>query len=229
MLRLSADGTGYFSRDPSPGANPQARIFAARAGAGGGFQTPVALAGAVNSALAEDPAIAADGSLLLFTSTRGGDGYDLWGAVRANGDFLTPSPLQPLNSAAPELSPYLLTSGKALYFSRVVAGTGVALLRTVSDGGSLGTPASTTAIPVVSNPVVSEDELELFYSENGDIFRATRRLASDPFATPVRSGALSSSGFDAPSWLSPDGCTMYLTSDRAGGAGSLDLWVASRK
>ena len=33
---------------------------------------------------------------------------------------------------------------------------------------------------------------------------------------------------DAPNWLSPDGCVLYMESERPGGAGDIDLYRAQR-
>lgn len=230
-LRLSADGTGYFTRGLFVGADPVPRIHRASPDeARGGFAAPTLVLGLANVA-AEDPAVAADGTALIFASPLSGN-YDLWGAARVSGEFVTPRALTVLNTDQVELAPYLLSSGKALYFSRINPGAGVSLLRTKVDGaggGGVAAPTVASSISVVSNPVVSEDELELFYSVNGDIYRATRASADSLFVSSARIATLSSDGFDAPSWMSPDGCTLYLTSDRPGGAGENDLWVASRR
>jgi hypothetical protein len=39
---------------------------------------------------------------------------------------------------------------------------------------------------------------------------------------------LSSPFSESPSWISPDGCTIYLQSDRPGGLGAQDIYVAVR-
>jgi len=33
---------------------------------------------------------------------------------------------------------------------------------------------------------------------------------------------------EVPTWVSPDGCALYIHSDAAGGAGGIDLYVARR-
>lgn len=223
-LRLAADGTGVFAREIG---NEALRIFTTKLGSSG-FATPVQVAGAVNEGQAEGPTLSADGSLLLFASERGGAGYDVWGSVRVGGGFSPPSAIPQLNTAQPEFSPYLLASGKALYFTRVEPGAGVKLMRAAASDGQIGSPTVSSTIPVVTSPVVSEDELELFYAVNGDIYRSTRNAVTEPFAAGLRSAALSTGANEEPTWLSPDGCMLYLASDRAG-AGAMDLWVSSRR
>jgi hypothetical protein len=48
------------------------------------------------------------------------------------------------------------------------------------------------------------------------------------FGTPKPVTELNSSRLEYPQWLSVDGCRLYLESDRPGGAGDLDVYVASR-
>lgn len=222
-LHLAADGTGVFSR--ASGGGGVLRGFSTKLGSSG-FSQPEELSGPVNDGDVEGPVLSADGSVLLFASTRGGTGYDLWGSVMLAGEFSPPSPITQLNSAQADLSPYLLASGKAIYFTRVVPSAGVALMRAVEANGEISAPTVAATIPVVTNPVVSEDELELFYAVNGDIYRSTRNAVTEPFAAGLRSAALSTGANEEPTWLSPDGCTLYLSSDRAG---SSDLWVTSRR
>lgn len=222
-LRLAADGAGVFARDLGNGA---LRIFSTKLGSSG-FAMPVLVPGAINEESAEGPALSSDHTVLVIATARGGN-YDLWASTRLGNDYTPPAPLTPLNTAQPEFSPYLLASGKALYFTRVEPGAGVKLMRAVESGGQIGSPMVASTIPVVTSPVVSEDELELFYAVNGDIYRSTRNAVTEPFAAGLRSAALSTAANEEPTWLSPDGCTLYLASDRAG-AGAMDLWVSSRR
>lgn len=222
-LRLAATGTAVFSR--ASGGNGVLRGFLTKLGASG-FTQPEEISGPVNDGDVDGPALSADGSVLLFASVRGGASYDLWGSVLLGGEFSTPSRITQLNSAQAELAPYILASGKAVYFTRVVPGSGVALMRAAEANGEIMQPTVAATIPVVTSPVVSEDELELFYAVNGDIYRATRSAVTEPFAAGLRSAALSTTANEEPTWLSPDGCKLYLASDRTG---SSDLWVTSRR
>lgn len=222
-LRLAADGTGVFSR--ASGGGGVLRGFSTKLSKSG-FSPPEEISGPVNDGDVDGPTLSADGSVLLFASTRGGGGYDLWGSLLLGGEFSSPSPITQLNSAQAELSPYLLASGKAVYFTRVLPAAGVALMRAVETNGEISEPTVAATIPVVTSPVVSEDELELFYAVNGDIYRSTRNSVTEPFAAGLRSAALSTADEEEPTWLSSDGCTLYLASNRAG---SSDLWVTTRR
>ena len=79
--------------------------------------------------------------------------------------------------------------------------------------------------------VVSGDQLVLFFTTNGgasglDIWVAKRESKNDLFATAASVDQVNSSAADEPSWISPDGCRLYLQSDRDVDAGA--VWVAER-
>ena len=86
-------------------------------------------------------------------------------------------------------------------------------------------------------PVVSADGLTLFVSlpsEAGglggrDIGVVTRKSANDPWSSPsVLLEPLNSPAEDWPCWLSADRTTILLSSNREGGMGDYDLWLATR-
>lgn len=52
--------------------------------------------------------------------------------------------------------------------------------------------------------------------------------AMGPWSTPTPVTGINSSATDWAPWLSPDGLTLYLASNRSGGAGRSDIWVAKR-
>jgi Tol biopolymer transport system component len=85
----------------------------------------------------------------------------------------------------------------------------------------------------VHKPVISADDLELYFSVYSggqmDIWVSTRPSPSDPWGVPVSLGpTVNSPAQDWLAWLSPDGLTALIWSDRPGGYGSLDTWVTTR-
>jgi Tol biopolymer transport system component len=91
----------------------------------------------------------------------------------------------------------------------------------------LSVPAKT------DNPSLTADMLEMFFTSerNGgpaDIFVAERSERSAPFGPAERVAALSAAGVETSPAVSADGLTIWFASDRAGGQGDLDIWVATR-
>jgi hypothetical protein len=83
------------------------------------------------------------------------------------------------------------------------------------------------------NPTLTGDLLEIYFttdrvSGNGDVWFATRTTATAPFGTPAPVTAVNSDSFETSSAISTDGLTLWFGSDRPGGVGANDIWVAQR-
>jgi Tol biopolymer transport system component len=90
------------------------------------------------------------------------------------------------------------------------------------------------------SPTVSPDETELLFTSarhptalrgQQDIFVSTRSDRNAPWGRPVNAGAMinDSSGDDFSLRLSNDGRALYYASNRAGGFGKGDMYVATRE
>lgn len=81
-----------------------------------------------------------------------------------------------------------------------------------------------------NGPALSADRLTLYFSAQGDssedIFFATRATPSSAFSTPEPLASVNSAALDGSPALASDGSALFLFSDRAGGPGNRDLWVA---
>ncbi|MBI3854023.1 MAG: PD40 domain-containing protein [Verrucomicrobia bacterium] len=83
---------------------------------------------------------------------------------------------------------------------------------------------------------ISTDGLTIFFESDRpggsglvDIWTSTRPTAASPWGAPVNLGApVNSASDDGSPRISPDGLSLYFGSFRAGGAGSGDIWVATR-
>lgn len=80
--------------------------------------------------------------------------------------------------------------------------------------------------------MVSADELHIYFGRliggtNYDIYEASRSTTSDGFgeATPVP-GLADPTYNELPSWISADGCELYLSTNM--GVAGQDLYVATR-
>jgi hypothetical protein len=244
-IRLSPDElTVYFSSD----RNNSLRIYRATRGkVEDAFGPPVlldelhqALPGAFNAALPS-----ANGLELLVEhrvipdagNARPADLF-LFTRATASGPFSNPAPLTAVNTNGTETDPnfggndvelYLTrpngTNGTDIYVARRAAGAGAAFGPTNSLPGSVNTNANE------SDPVLSVDGLELFLqSDRGGSARvwvSRRQSVSEPFPVPVHVSELDGPGDnDVPNWLSPDRCSLYMTSYRQGNLAH--LYVATR-
>jgi Tol biopolymer transport system component len=233
-------------------------VFARRTGAGTGlydlytatrtardqaFGTPMLLA-TVNSVNSEAwPTISPDGLLLVFESDRGStpQNWHIYSSKRATvADAFGPP------AAAPALvdleqTPFLAT-GRSLYFISAVRSGGPGMYdvwRTEID--STGATATPTLVMGGVNspdaevtPALTPDELRIFFRRTvgaeQDVYTASRASTTDAFgeATPVP--GLATPGLnEIPTWISPDGCNLYVQLVAApGGMGGDDLYVARR-
>jgi len=88
-----------------------------------------------------------------------------------------------------------------------------------------------------SAPSISSDGLSLYFSSfrpggfgSDDIWVTTRATTEDDWGTPVNLDQTvnSSSGDFCPN-ISADGLSLFFVSERPGGSGGWDLWVATRR
>jgi hypothetical protein len=99
---------------------------------------------------------------------------------------------------------------------------------------NLGPPVST--VFAEGGTGISKDGLSFYISStrpggcgNFDIWVSSRESVDDAWGEPVNLGCdVNSAGLDAAPFLTIDGHRMYFHSDRPGGAGSFDLYVARR-
>lgn len=98
-------------------------------------------------------------------------------------------------------------------------------------------PAAVAALALNSpakeeDPVISSDGLELFFGSdrlgNRAIWTSTRPNLGAPWGAPVRVVELDTPGQEHSPAISNDGTRLYFSSDRAGGLGSSDHYVAIR-
>ncbi|MHC4206194.1 MAG: histidine phosphatase family protein [Planctomycetota bacterium] len=87
-----------------------------------------------------------------------------------------------------------------------------------------------------NSPGITADGLSLFFDSDRpdgfgerDIWFVTRSTINDPWAEPVNHGPpINASYNETDACISADGMELYFSSDRPGGSGGADLWVARR-
>jgi hypothetical protein len=187
-----------------------------------------------------DPTATANGLTLVFRARMGpvDSGIDkLYSATRpdAAGDFPAGTLMASLNSTSDTVQPFLLPDGSEIYFSSSRLGD-FDIFRATQGSSAFDTPSAVAELNVTGanegDPVLSVDDLTIFFSSTRDggvgmqdIWEAQRPSKAASFGAPVNVREVNSTGTDAPTWLSPDGCRLYMSSDRDG---AIHLYLASR-
>jgi Tol biopolymer transport system component len=251
---ISKDGLSLYFYSPRAGGIGGNDIYVAqRESVDDAWGTPANLGPTVNSTADDSvPSFSRDGHWMFFASTRtGGFGMaDLYQSYRPNvhDDFgwETPTNLGPnVNTAANENGNGYFENDDGgapqLYFGSDRPGglgnTDIYVTERQPDG-TWGTPSPVTELSsnaADNRPSLRHDGLEIFfYSARAggggtDVWTATRDSVDAPWSTPVNLGAPVDTSFtDIHPYVSPDGATLYFSSNRTGAIGGLDLYVSTR-
>jgi WD40-like Beta Propeller Repeat len=199
--------------------------------------------------------LTADGLTVYFTSDRPGGlgGDDLWVSRRESTDapWGEPENLAVLNSPFNDSLSVLSTSGNIMYFhSDRPGGCGAGDLWTsrAGPGGDEWTaPVNmgcvvNTAATEIAPAFYANDELGLstiYFGSNRlggiggfDVYATTttdQNLEHAVWSPGVLVPELSSPRRDTRTFVRRDGREVFITSDRIGGVGGLDIWVATRE
>lgn len=251
---ISKDGLSlYFYSNRAGGSGGNDIYVAQRDSTDDDWGTPANLGSTVNST-ADDfvPSISRDGHWMFFASARTGGfgGADLYQSYRTHVhddfDWQTPTNLGPnVNTTAADNGNGYFENDDGgapqLYFGSDRLGpTGNSDLY-VTQQQPDGTWGLATRIPELSSdaaenrPSLRHDGLEIFFysaragSDGTDVWTATRDSVDAPWSTPVNLGAPVDTSFtDIHPYVSPDGATLYFSSNRTGALGGLDLYVTTR-
>ncbi len=196
------------------------------------------------------PSISADGLEIYFHTARpGGQGNgDLWVTTRAtkHDEWNKSVNLGPVvNSSSYEWGPCISFDGLELYFSSDrPGGSGrhdIWVTRRPTKNDAWGEPVNLG--PTINGPTddtgpsLSTDGLDLYFDSykradgygGFDILVAKRASRDEPWGTPVPfPPPLNTTGFEAEPDISSDGLTLFFMSERPGGVGDRDIWMAAR-
>ena len=216
------------------------------------FGQPTNMGPTVNGATRDQqPCLSADGLRLFFHSDDRPGGYgegDLWMTTRptTKDPWAEPVNLGPIvNSSASDASPSISADGLELFFqSKRAGGSGDSDLwvttRPTTDESwgeplNLGPVVNSSAKEV--SPGISGDGLSLYLHSSRagnigprDIWMSTRQTKDEAWGPPVNLGpTVNSSAYDYSPSISADGRLLLIWSNRPGGYGGSDIWVAMRK
>lgn len=207
-----------------------------------GQLTPLSsLNGAGTGQGVDSPLLTADGLTVYLTNGSTGN-YDVMVATRTTTALpfgapqLVAAPVNVNGGGAGEDWPvWVSPDGATLYLSSNRAGSnGRDVYVAVKGGNGFGTPTAVAAVNSAGNDMyftLTPDELQGFLNRDNQIYYTSRTTKSAGFSPPVAVAELNSAGQQNVTWVSADGCTVYLSSSRPGGfadAGSWDIYVATR-
>jgi hypothetical protein len=227
-LRFSADGLrGYFARGTLSASSLDIYVSTKLAG----FADGVVLAGvnSLNGFFDAAPTLSANELEIFFqtndNSVDAGAGFlHVWRAARSatSSNFNGRAPVAALTGVS-VTGVYLNADGNTLFFSDFGDGNIKSSARI--SGSQFGTPKTELA---GKGPVVSADGLSVYFTKGTDIWVATRASKSSIWQAPVAVSELNTTSDEAPSDLSPDGCTIYLESNRPTSKLGYNIWVAKK-
>jgi Tol biopolymer transport system component len=193
------------------------------------------------------PWLSSDGLELFFASYRPGGlgGSDLWVATRPDSasPFGAPVNVATVSSTTNDREPSLTADGLTLYFTSEnrPGGPGsvdIWVATRPTRGSPFGAPTVVAELDTAGadrTPAISASGLTICFSSDRpggaggyDLWCATRSTTAAPFGTPTPLVELQSSASDWAPWLGVDERTILFGSDRPGGAGLTDLWIATR-
>jgi hypothetical protein len=136
-------------------------------------------------------------------------------------------------------APSLSADGRTLFFAVGVNGDELIATATRTDRGAGFSPAAglaeTNSGGLDGSPLPSADGLSLyFYSTrpgglgDRDVWLSRRADVGSAFAAPTLLAGVNSGALDHLPWVSADELTMLLVTNRGGGVGLLDIWIARR-
>lgn len=195
--------------------------------------TPVQ--GLATTAQELDPTFPSDGSIFVFR--RSGPGNELFVTTPVSGapdSFNAPTNITTINTASDEAQAFIPLGRNELYFESTRTALGDIYMSTFT-GTTFAPPTLVQGIASASDegdPVVTPDGLTIYFRSNRaaalpgyNIFVATRTATTDPFGALQLAPNINTAADDGPSFISPDGCRLYLSSDVAG---TNDIYVATR-
>ena len=167
---------------------------------------------------------------------------EIWRATRTdlNSPWASLEATSVLFSGSEEFDPALDPGAQKIFFTTSRNGytAGLDIYWAPLKNGAVTAPGVVEGITTNESersPAVSADLSHLYYAAfrqefptNYDIWVAKKSTA-DTYAGATRVTELNSSEMDYPTWLTPDGCLLFLSSRRVGSIGLVDIYVAQRK
>jgi Tol biopolymer transport system component len=246
-IYLSSDElTAYVSTQGGPSPQGSYDLYVAtRTSMTAMFGTLTPMSTLNSAASQEAPALTADGLTIYYYDGSTGGG-DIFTAARSSvtANFGSGAAVAVINASnAYDHCPSISPDGLTLYFCSTRNNSSnlydLFVTTRASTSSAFSAPTEITELNSTTfgeeNEVVSADGLTIYYGSDMtgtagllDIWRASRASKNAPFGAPTNLSAINSAVDEWPSYVSADDCRLYFSSDRGGGQGSHDLYVAAR-
>jgi hypothetical protein len=190
-----------------------------------------------------DPSITGDGLTLFFGASTSGLPSDIYVAARSTtaAQFLNPAPTAGVNSSAEDEQPFIREDGQVLYLVSAKSGT-LGLYRATATASGFNTPTEISELTTASgetNPVVTPDDLVIYYSSNRtdgnavgglDVWVATRASAgATAFGVPRNVAELNTTNDDKVTFVTRDRCSVYFQRNvTVAGVTTRSVYVATK-
>jgi hypothetical protein len=187
-----------------------------------------------------------DGLSLYLASNRpgGNGGLDIWVASRPSVDVPFGAPIglpEPINSAADDFCPTPVRGNGLFFVSRraiegITCGMGDIYFSRLNPVHGWSEPQHLNCAPAGPNTTLDEmgpsyfeadGHGQLYFSSGPDIY-AAEQLANGGFGPADAVTDLNSADADVQPNVRRDGLEVVFSSNRAGGAGSQDIWASTR-
>jgi Tol biopolymer transport system component len=137
--------------------------------------------------------------------------------------------------AGAKTNPSMTADGLELYFVAYEAGPDLYVTTRATPSAPWSTPAAIAELNTTAgetDPEIASDGLEIYFaSDRGgsfDIFRAARASRAQPWSVPAMVAELSTADHEFAPAIDSTGRRLVFSSNRPGGAGSTDLYLATR-
>ncbi|MFI5301054.1 MAG: TolB family protein [Polyangiales bacterium] len=222
-LRLSRDElTGYFYQTTGTGAEDADIFVTHRTSLTLPFATPTVATDVGSTWFDGDPFLSADGLTVYLESDRPGSlgETDIFVGTRTDvtAAFSALVPVANVNSTTYDGTPYVSNDGSELWLATNRAGS-IDVYRAHAEGTGFGAAESVTELNSSAsdenNPVLMADGLTIYFASNrtgtSQVYVAHRATMASAFGAPTVVSEVNSSDANYPSWISADGCRLYIT------------------
>jgi hypothetical protein len=165
----------------------------------------------------------------IYSASRASTASDFSNVVERDGELGTPTDQH--------YRAFVMPDALALYYTGPADDISRASRVAAMDPFSAGVPVTElNSASQETLPTLTPDELVVYFGSDRpggagglDIWTARRSAKNQPFGAPIRVMEASSNNDDIPSWISADLCRLYMYSNRPGGMGGYDVYLATRK